>query len=160
MRRADLEHRGEHDVRIALALGRRPNDAGENLLTVGAAQERFPPQTLRVTTAGRIACSARQFVASIVGSNKNDQTAVNSRWRCAAKRWTSGTRLGRSRRSARRVMSCHRTTASPCAETTPLVAVADVERLLQDHLHVGGEGGVRVISGDQSTRRRRWARQV
>jgi hypothetical protein len=28
--------------------------------------ERLPPHTLRVTTAGRRACSARQFVASIV----------------------------------------------------------------------------------------------
>jgi hypothetical protein len=30
------------------------------------------------------------------------------------------------------------------------VAVADGERLLQDRLDVGGEGGVRVIGGDQS----------
>src|SRR5713226_223312 len=30
--------------------------------------ERLPPHTLRITTAGRIACSARQLVASTVGS--------------------------------------------------------------------------------------------
>ena len=30
-------------------------------------QERLPPQTLRVTTAGRMACSARQLVASMAG---------------------------------------------------------------------------------------------
>jgi hypothetical protein len=29
---------------------------------------RLPPQTLRLTTAGRMACSARWFVAAIVGS--------------------------------------------------------------------------------------------
>ena len=54
---------------------------------------RLPPHTFRVTTAGRIACSARQLVASIVGSNKKDQMAGNSRVKCAAKRCTSGTRL-------------------------------------------------------------------
>ena len=30
---------------------------------------RLPPQTLRVTTAGRMACSARQLVASTEGSH-------------------------------------------------------------------------------------------
>ena len=32
--------------------------------------ERLPPQTLRLTTAGRRACSARQLVASTVGSKR------------------------------------------------------------------------------------------
>jgi hypothetical protein len=36
-------------------------------------------------------------------------------------------------------------------DDTGTVAVADVERLLQDHLDVGGEGRVRVIGGDEST---------
>jgi hypothetical protein len=36
---------------------------------------RLPPQTLRETTAGRSACSARQFVASIAGSSKKLKTA-------------------------------------------------------------------------------------
>ena len=30
-------------------------------------QVRLPPHTLRLTTAGRMACSARQFVASMPG---------------------------------------------------------------------------------------------
>ena len=34
---------------------------------------RLPPQTLRVTTAGRMACSARQLVASIDGSHKEEE---------------------------------------------------------------------------------------
>ncbi len=37
-----------------------------------------PPQTLRVITAGRTACSARQLVASIPGSIRNVNVAVNS----------------------------------------------------------------------------------
>jgi hypothetical protein len=36
-------------------------------------------------------------------------------------------------------------------DNTGVVAVADGERPLQDRLHVGGKGGVRVIGGDQST---------
>ena len=41
--------------------------------------ERLPPQTLRVTTAGRRACSARQLVASMAwGSSKKVKTAGNS----------------------------------------------------------------------------------
>ena len=36
---------------------------------------RLPPHTLRVTTAGRMACSARQLVASIDGSHKKRNTA-------------------------------------------------------------------------------------
>jgi hypothetical protein len=80
---------------------------------------RLPPHTFRVTTAGRIARSARQLVASIVGSNKKDQMAVNSRVKCAAKRYTSGTRLGRSSRSAKRLIRCPQATASPCGETSP-----------------------------------------
>lgn len=38
-----------------------------------------------------------------------------------------------------------------CGDDTGQVAGADGERLLQDRLHVGREGGVRVIGGDQST---------
>jgi len=36
-------------------------------------------------------------------------------------------------------------------DNTGVVAVADGERPLQDRLHVGGKGGVRVIGGEQST---------
>ena len=50
---------------------------------------RLPPHTLRMTTAGRMACSARQLVASSEGSHKKRNTAGNSVARCAAKRSAS-----------------------------------------------------------------------
>ena len=46
---------------------------------------RLPPHTLRMTTAGRMACSARQLVASTDGSHRNVKRAENSVARCAAK---------------------------------------------------------------------------
>ena len=48
--------------------------------------ERLPPHTLRVTTAGRMACSARQLVASMAGLRRKLNSAVHSLVRCAAKR--------------------------------------------------------------------------
>ena len=45
---------------------------------------RLPPHTLRMTTAGRIACSARQLVASIDGSRRKRNTAGNSLAKCLA----------------------------------------------------------------------------
>src|SRR6266508_5046932 len=52
-------------------------------------QVRLPPHVLRVTTAGRIACSARQFVACTPSCNRK----VNRAWRSVA-RWRSSRRLG------------------------------------------------------------------
>ena len=49
-------------------------------------QERLPPHTLRVTTAGRMAWSARQLVASMAGLRRKLNSAVHSLVRCAAKR--------------------------------------------------------------------------
>ena len=46
---------------------------------------RLPPQTLRVTTAGRMACSARQLVASTDGSHRKVKMAPSySKVHCAA----------------------------------------------------------------------------
>src|ERR1700675_2531155 len=50
---------------------------------------RLPPQIFRATTAGRIACSARQFVASMPGTHRKANTAGNSVARCLAKRWAA-----------------------------------------------------------------------
>src|SRR2546427_7529049 len=50
--------------RIALLLGARTQDTGDDRLRRGAARRAVAPQTFRVTTAGRIACSACQLVAS------------------------------------------------------------------------------------------------
>ena len=47
---------------------------------------RLPPQTLRFTTAGRMACSPIQFVASISGSRKKVKRHSRFRRRCFAKR--------------------------------------------------------------------------
>ena len=59
---------------------------------------RLPPHTLRMTTAGRIACSARQLVASIDGSRRKRNTSrefVGTK--CLAKRsWRLPTAVGAS----------------------------------------------------------------
>ncbi len=62
-----------------MALLCRAKEASEDVLGIGAAgAERFPPQTLRLTTAGRRACSARQLVASTVGSKRKLKSAGSS----------------------------------------------------------------------------------
>ena len=89
-RRAGAQHRDEHGVRIELTLPSRPQDGREDLLGLCANWRAIPATTFRVTTAGRIACSARQLVASmVVGSNKRVKSAGHSTARCAANRCTS-----------------------------------------------------------------------
>src|SRR5262249_55076987 len=53
------------------------------------ARVRLPPQLLRHTTAGRMACSARQLVACTPGVVRNVNRALRSR-----PRWLSSLRLG------------------------------------------------------------------
>ena len=61
--RGGSEQGEENVVRVEVALTGGADCGGERLLGGGApCQERLPPQTLRVTTAGRMACSARQLV--------------------------------------------------------------------------------------------------
>ena len=68
---------------IEAALIDSAEHAGEHVLAVGAAGGSVPPtHILRVTTAGRSACSARQFVASSVGSKGKLKMASNSTMRC------------------------------------------------------------------------------
>ena len=75
---------------------------------------RFPPQILRLTTAGRMACSARQLVASTSGAHKKAHGG-HSRSRWAAKRWAAGragaASMSRLRRASRRPWA----TARPCS---------------------------------------------
>jgi hypothetical protein len=60
-----------------------PKHAREHLLRQRAASRALPPPpTLRVTTAGRSACSARQLVASSVGPKRKLKMASNSTMRC------------------------------------------------------------------------------
>ena len=80
---------------------------------------RLPPQTLRVTTAGRMACSARQLVASIDGSHKKRNTAGNSLARCLAKRSASASGGGASISRPSRAASRPRADARPCSLMSP-----------------------------------------
>ena len=61
----------------------------------------------------------------------------NSRGEGAAKRCTSGTRLGRSSRSAKRLIRCPRATASPLSIFLCLMGIAYRQRVLKNGLHVG-----------------------
>ena len=88
--------------------------------TVGAfARARLPPHTLRTTTAGRMACSARQLVASIDGSRRNGNTAGNSLARCLAKRLASFNGGGASISRPSRASSRPRSESRPCRVSSP-----------------------------------------
>ena len=82
-------------------------------------RERLPPETLRLTTAGRSDCSARQLVASTLGSNRKPKTAGSSIARCAAKRCIVGNEPGAMMRSANRLKRWPRAIVAPCAEMSP-----------------------------------------
>ena len=61
--RGGSEQGEENVVRVEVALDRWCGIAEASVCWAAApCQERLPPQTLRVTTAGRMACSARQLV--------------------------------------------------------------------------------------------------
>ncbi len=80
------------------------HDAGEDLLGPRApAHVRFPPHTLRVTTAGRMACLARQLLASMRGLSGNVKIPGNSTLKCAANRRLSAKGAGVSIRRLSRV---------------------------------------------------------
>ena len=80
---------------------------------------RFPPQTFRVTTIGRMACSARQLVASNPGQYRNVNIAFRSRTRWLRKRRLAGERVCLSSTRSSRASSCPRATASPCGLIWP-----------------------------------------
>jgi len=71
----------EQRRRGALLLAAGLNQAEQHRLRAGAEAVRLPPQTLRATTIGRIACSARQLVASRPGQRRKVKIAHRSRRR-------------------------------------------------------------------------------
>ena len=80
---------------------------------------RLPPHTLRMTTAGRMACSARQLVASIDGSRRKRNAAGNSLARCLAKRLASFSGGGASISRPSRASSRPRSESRPCRVSSP-----------------------------------------
>ena len=80
---------------------------------------RLPPHTLRMTTAGRMACSARQLVASTDGSHRNVKMAGNWLARCAAKRSASSSAGGLSISRLSRASSRPRAVARPWSLRPP-----------------------------------------
>ena len=64
---------------VEISLGGRPQDTGEHVLVVGGAAGAMPPETFRKTSAGRMACSARQLVASTDGCHRKANTAARER---------------------------------------------------------------------------------
>ena len=99
-----------------------------------------------------MACSARQFVASIVGSNRKDQIGREFALEMRGETLDVGHATGPVEPFGEAGDELPADDGqSMRGDDTGVVAVADVERVLQDHLHVRGEGGVRMIGGDQST---------
>jgi hypothetical protein len=64
---------------IEPALMGRAEEGREDLWVSAPRALRFPPQTLRITTAGRIACSARQLVASPLPATSFEMVALFGR---------------------------------------------------------------------------------
>src|SRR5438093_5568129 len=116
---AIVEEVAENVEGIELALATRAKQRRQDLLRLRAEPRAIAPETFRFTTAGRSACSARQLVASIVGSYKKLKSAGHSRSRCVANRRTAGTMVGWSRTVAKRACSWPRATATPWAEIVP-----------------------------------------
>ena len=107
---------------------------------------RLPPQTLRVTTAGRMACSARQLVASTDGSHRKVNMAENSVARWAAKR--SG--VVQRRRVVDQPAEPGQQAAAGggqtvLAQTAGVAPVAQREAGLQGVLHLAGPPAVGMI---------------
>ena len=67
--------------RVKGALAARTEDRHQDLLRMCRCRVRLPPQILRLTIAGRSACSARQLLASMDGSCKKLNSADHSRSR-------------------------------------------------------------------------------
>ena len=120
---------------------------------------RLPPHTLRVTTAGRMACSARQLVASIDGSHKKRNTAGNSLAKCLAKRSAStnggGVSISRPSRVASRPRADRRQTV--LTDFARVRAGPQSEAVLQDRLHRArpgavGMSGLQVLAPSQEVR--------
>ena len=141
------QHRGEDRRQVEAPLTGRAHDAGQHLLGVGAvAGARLPPHTLRVTTAGRMACSARQLVASTDGSHKNRNTAGN-RWpsvrRSAWRRPIAGGRRSGDRAPGFESAAGRRQAVR--AQCACVAAAAQVEAGLEDRLHLRGPGTAGMV---------------
>ena len=123
---------------------------------------RLPPQTLRMATAGRMACSARQLVASMDGSRRKRNTAGNSRAGCPAKRSAAASGGGASMsRPGPGFEPAAGRRETVLADAAGVAARPQVEGVLQDRLHGGGPGAVGMNRSRRSLqRRRRCARQV
>jgi hypothetical protein len=139
-------------VRIELALGRRPDDAGENLLTLGAG-----PGTISATDFARHNRGPdRVFGAPVRRVNRRIKQEGPDGREFALEMRGETLDVRHATRSVQAFGEAGDELPSDDGQSmrgddTGVVAVADGERLLQDRLHVGGEGGVRVIGGDQST---------
>ena len=105
-----------------------------------------PPAILRVTTAGRKACSARQLVASRLRSKRNEKVAGNSTLRCAANRSTSATELVWLRMVPSAPISRPPGDGHAVGRHgARVVAVAQDQRLAEQGMDRAGESRVRMI---------------
>ena len=127
---------------------------------------RLPPQTLRVTTAGRMACSARQLVASIDGSHKKRNTAGNSLAKCLAKRSAAANGGAVSISRPSRAASRPRADARPCSLISPAFERSRrAEAVPQDRLHRArpravGMSGLQVLAPSQEVGQARLMRRL
>jgi len=112
---------------------------------------RLPPQTLRMTTAGRIACSARQLVASMAGSPRKVKSADASVGQMGRKALDGGN--GRSRGGEEVQHLFEQAAARACkpvrGEFAGRVAIAQRERLLEPLLDARGKRAAGIIDLEQ-----------
>jgi len=119
-RRGRAEQLDEQRDGVAALLARALEHAREDFLAWAPRRVRLPPQTLRVTTAGRIACSARGFVAGTSGWRRKVNTASSScsRSRCLMSLAFSASLGCQARRRSRRARSRPTATRRPCSESS------------------------------------------
>ena len=109
---------------------------------------RLPPQILRLTTARRMACSARQLVASTSGAHKKANTAANSRSRWAAKRRAGGRRVEEPPEAREQAPTGHG--EAVIGECACRPSVAEREGVGEDRLYAGRPRTARMIRGQRA----------
>ena len=122
---------------------------------------RLPPQALRMTTAGRIACSARQLVASIAGPEEGEEGRRFDR-QMGSESLYGWDRRPRGGEQVERLLEQPAARAGePVRGDVPgRVPVAQRERLLEPLLHASGKRTAGMIELEQRHRRKRCATHV
>ncbi len=152
-RHALSEQVADHSEGVEVPLATRAEQRREHLLGLRAAPRAITARDFAIHDGRARRCSARQFVASIVGSYKKLKRAAHSRSRGAATRRTSGTVVGRSRAigQARLQLAASHGHAVGGDRASRVAAIPYLRGLLQHRLDLGREGRAGMIGVQLAT---------